>query len=64
MVDLLERINAAGERMSREREKHGFSREEEAHESRVQSVYASLAIEDPTVTEEEVRAVLSERYSR
>lgn len=63
MVELLERLNMEGERMSREREKRGFSREEESRESRVQSVYASLAIEDPTVTEEEVRAVLSERYS-
>lgn len=53
-----------GERMSSELEKHGLSREDEVRESRIQSVYASLAIEDPTVTEEEVRTVLSERYQR
>lgn len=59
MVELLEQIRSQRELAVEMREQLGPATEEERHESLVRSVYASLAIEDPTVTLEEVRETLS-----
>ena len=59
MVELLAEIEALGERISDIRERLPLDTEQRARQSRVQSVYGSLAIEDPSVTVEEVREVLS-----
>lgn len=59
MVELLEKLDAVGKRMVEEREQLGLSTEADELESHIRSVYASLAIEDPTVTVEEVREVLA-----
>jgi len=59
VVELLEKVESLSKRIDEMREELGPPTEAERFESRVQSVYASLAIEDPTVTLEEVREVLS-----
>ena len=59
VVELLNEIDSLRERAAEMREKLGPPTEIEAHESLVRYVYANLAIEDPTITLEEVRRVLS-----
>jgi hypothetical protein len=61
MVELLAEIEMLRKRMDETREKLGPVTEIQEFESRVRSVYASLAIEDPNVTIEEVREVLLHR---
>lgn len=58
MVELLEKIDVHRGRAVELRARLGKPTEDEVRESRVRSVYASLAIEDPTVTIEEVREAL------
>lgn len=58
MVELLVRIESLRERAEEIRKELPPNKDEE-HESRIQSVYASLAIEDQSVTIEEVREVLA-----
>ena len=59
MVELLNEIESLGERTAKMREELGLPSEAEMHESLIRYVYASLAIEDPTITAGEVREVLS-----
>ena len=59
VVELLKEIESQRKRAAEMRAKVGGPSEAERFESRVQSVYASLAIEDPTVTIEEVREALN-----
>ncbi len=59
MAELLAEIESLNERINQIREGFGPATEDEAFESRVRSVHASLVIEEPDVTIEEVREVLS-----
>lgn len=59
MVELIAEIASLSKQMDKARQEIGPASDEEARESRIKSVYSSLAIEDPSVTEEEVREVLS-----
>lgn len=59
MVELIAEIDSLSKQVDEARQELGPASEEEARESRIKSVYSSLAIEDPSVTEEEVREVLS-----
>jgi chaperonin GroEL (HSP60 family) len=59
MVELLSEIESLRERAAEMREELGLPSDAEAYESLVRFVYANLAIEDSTVTLEEVREVLS-----
>jgi len=63
VVELLEELESQRERAAELRERLGPPTEAERFESRVQSVYASLAIEDPSVTVEEVREALAREFS-
>lgn len=56
--ELLEEAKSQRELAAKMREQLGPPTEEEKRESRIRSVYASLAIEDPDVTIEEVREAL------
>lgn len=58
MAELMEQIRERRERVAQIRSELGPPTDAERAESRVQSVYSSLAIEDPTVTENEVRGTL------
>lgn len=58
MAELMEQIRERRERVAQIRSELGPPTDAERTESRVQSVYSSLAIEDPTVTESEVRGTL------
>lgn len=59
MVEMLKEIEALSARIDEIREQLGPATEAEEFNSRVRSVYASLAIEDPSITFEEVREVLT-----
>ena len=59
MVELIAEIDSLSKQVDEARHELGPASEEDARESRIKSVYSSLAIEDPRVTEEEVREVLS-----
>lgn len=61
---MLKQVQSLSKRIGEMREELGAPTEAERFESRVQSVYASLAIEDPTVTLEEVRRVLRRDANR
>jgi hypothetical protein len=56
--ELLEEARSQRELAAKLREQLGPPTEEEKRESRIRSVYASLAIEDPDVTIEEVKEAL------
>lgn len=58
MAELMEQIRERRERMAQIRDELGPPTDAEKMESRIRSVYSSLAIEDPTVTEDEVRGTL------
>ncbi len=62
MAELLDRIASLNQRAEKMREELPVT-DDEQRESRVRSVYASLAIEDSSVTIEEVREVLSSNAS-
>lgn len=59
VVELLAEIQSLSERINKIREDFAPVTEHEEFESRVRSVHANLAIEEPDVTIEEVREVLS-----
>lgn len=61
MVELIAEINSLSKQVDEARQELGPASAEEVRESRIKSVYSSLAIEEPSVTEEEVREVLSTR---
>ena len=58
MPELLEEAKSQRELAAKMREQLGPPTEEEKSESRIRSVYASLALEDPDVTIEEVKEAL------
>ena len=65
MVELPnEEIEARRKRIAEMRERLGSSTELQERESLVRFVYANLAIEDPSITLQEVREVLSRDTER
>ncbi len=65
MVELPnEEIEARRKRIAEMRERLGSSTELQERESLVRFVYANLAIEDPSITLQEVREVLSRDAER
>ncbi len=65
MVELPnEEIEARRKRIAEMRERLGSSTEAQERESLVRFVYANLAIEDPSITLQEVREVLSRDAER
>lgn len=65
MVELPnEEIEARRKRIAEMRERLGSSTEPQERESLVRFVYANLAIEDPSITLQEVREVLSRDAER
>lgn len=65
MVELPnEEIESRRKRIAEMRERLGSSAEPQERESLVRFVYANLAIEDPSITLQEVREVLSRDAER
>lgn len=58
LMDTIEEIEKRREIVAELRKELGVPTAAEIKESRIQSIYASLAIEDPNITEEEVREIL------